>query len=132
MKVKNIKSFIDFYSSMGISLRIEKIDRKNLSNLKNLNDLDIKESENSITEGSKNDLKIIYDRILNLDCNLKDIATNMVLNDGKFDSEIMFVGEAPGAEEDKLGKPFVGQAGKLLDEMFNYIGLRAFCSTRGG
>ena len=47
----------------------------------------------------------------------------MVLNDGKFDSEIMFVGEAPGAEEDKLGKPFVGQAGKLLDQMLNCIGL---------
>ena len=31
--------------------------------------------------------------------------------------------EAPGEEEDKIGKPFVGQAGKLLDEMFNYIGL---------
>ena len=123
MKVKNIKSFIDFYSSMGISLEIEKIERKNLSNLKNPHDLHTSKSENCLTEHSTNDLKVIYDRILNLDCNLKDIATNMVLNDGKFDSEIMFVGEAPGAEEDKLGKPFVGQAGKLLDQMLNCIGL---------
>ena len=120
MKVKNIKSFIDFYSSMGISLEIEKIERKNLSNLKNPYDLHTSKSENCLTKHSTNDLKVIYDRILNLDCNLKDIATNMVLNDGKFDSEIMFVGEAPGAEEDKLGKPFVGQAGKLLDQMLNH------------
>ena len=35
----------------------------------------------------------------------------------------MLIGEAPGAEEDKTGKPFVGQAGKLLDKMLNFIGL---------
>ena len=33
----------------------------------------------------------------------------------------MVIGEAPGAEEDKIGKPFVGEAGKLLDKMFSYI-----------
>ena len=35
----------------------------------------------------------------------------------------MVIGEAPGAEEDKMGKPFVGEAGKLLDKMFKFISL---------
>ena len=54
---------------------------------------------------------------------LKDIATNIVFSDGQHNSKIMLIGEAPGAEEDKTGKPFVGQAGKLLDKMLNFIGL---------
>ncbi len=123
MKVKNIKSFIDFYSSMGISLKIGKVERKKLSSLNTLSEFDAKKTKINSTLHSKNDLKVILDKILNLDCNLKDIATNVVLSDGNFDSEIMFIGEAPGAEEDKLGKPFVGQAGKLLDNMLNFIGL---------
>ena len=123
MKVKNIKSFIDFYSSMGISLKIGKVERKKLSSLNTLSKFDAKKTKINSTLHSKNDLKVILDKILNLDCNLKDIATNVVLSDGNFDSEIMFIGEAPGAEEDKLGKPFVGQAGKLLDNMLNFIGL---------
>ena len=42
---------------------------------------------------------------------------------GNADAELMFVGEAPGANEDRLGLPFVGQAGKLLDKLLNEIGL---------
>ena len=57
-------------------------------------------------------------------CDLKDIATNLVFNDGNIDSEIMLIGEAPGAEEDRTGKPFVGEAGKLLDKMLSLIELK--------
>ncbi|WP_342239216.1 uracil-DNA glycosylase [Inquilinus sp. OTU3971] len=56
-------------------------------------------------------------------CGLKATATQMVFADGNPDSDIMIVGEAPGAEEDRLGKPFVGQSGKLLDRMLAAIGL---------
>ncbi len=42
---------------------------------------------------------------------------------GNADAELMFVGEAPGANEDRLGLPFVGQAGKLLDKLLDEIGL---------
>jgi DNA polymerase len=50
-------------------------------------------------------------------------AKQLVFADGNPDSEIVFIGEAPGAKEDELGKPFVGAAGKFLDEMLAGIGL---------
>ena len=54
---------------------------------------------------------------------LKKLATNTVFADGNPDSRIMFIGEAPGHDEDKAGLPFVGRAGKLLDKMMAAIGL---------
>ncbi|HSH31849.1 MAG TPA: uracil-DNA glycosylase [Candidatus Saccharimonadales bacterium] len=54
---------------------------------------------------------------------LREGATQLVFADGSADVEIMFVGEAPGANEDKQGKPFVGAAGKFLNEMLSGIGL---------
>jgi len=56
-------------------------------------------------------------------CPLKATATNLCLYDGNPDSRIMIIGEAPGAQEDRQGKPFVGPAGQLLDRMLAAIGL---------
>ncbi len=56
-------------------------------------------------------------------CTLKRGATNTVFADGTPSHKIMFIGEAPGREEDRMGKPFVGRAGKLLDKMLASIGL---------
>ena len=56
-------------------------------------------------------------------CALKNNAIQSVFSDGNPSSKIMFIGEAPGADEDKYGKPFVGRAGKLLDNMIASIGL---------
>ena len=56
-------------------------------------------------------------------CSLKKTAANTVFSDGNPDSDIMLIGEAPGADEDRIGKPFVGQAGQLLDRMFGAIDL---------
>jgi len=55
-------------------------------------------------------------------CNLKNTATNTVFGDGAQDAKIMLIGEAPGADEDRQGKPFVGRCGKLLDKMLAAIG----------
>src|SRR4051795_8297163 len=49
--------------------------------------------------------------------------TTVVFGSGHADADLMFVGEAPGANEDKQGLPFVGQAGKLLDQLLGEIGL---------
>jgi uracil-DNA glycosylase len=57
-------------------------------------------------------------------CPLAETRTKLVFGAGNADAELMFVGEAPGAEEDRQGKPFVGRAGKLLDELLEEIGLR--------
>ncbi len=56
-------------------------------------------------------------------CALKKTATNLVFADGNPAARIMFVGEAPGADEDRAGKPFVGVSGQLLDRMLSWIGL---------
>lgn len=56
-------------------------------------------------------------------CPLANTRKNMVFGVGAKDSEIMFVGEGPGAQEDLQGEPFVGAAGKLLDDMLAIIDL---------
>ena len=56
-------------------------------------------------------------------CSLKNNATNMVFSDGNPKSKIMIIGEAPGANEDEEGLPFVGRAGALLDKMLAAIDL---------
>ncbi len=55
---------------------------------------------------------------------LKDGATQLVFGEGSPDAEIVMVGEAPGKNEDLLGRPFVGAAGKFLDQMLEMIGLQ--------
>ena len=56
------------------------------------------------------------------ECNLKKTAKNLVFFDGNKDSNLMLIGEAPGRDEDILGKPFVGKAGKLLNKMMSSVG----------
>ena len=57
-------------------------------------------------------------------CGLADTRTNVVFGVGDPRAEVLLVGEAPGASEDRQGEPFVGAAGKLLDDMLAMIGLR--------
>jgi DNA polymerase len=56
-------------------------------------------------------------------CALKRTAKNTVFADGVAGAPVMIVGEAPGADEDRLGKPFVGVSGQLMDRMFEAIGM---------
>jgi DNA polymerase len=57
-------------------------------------------------------------------CNLKNTAASTVFGQGNNNAQIMFIGEAPGADEDRLGAPFVGRCGKLLDKMFDAIKIK--------
>jgi uracil-DNA glycosylase family 4 len=57
-------------------------------------------------------------------CALKKTATNLVFVDGNPKAEVLFIGEGPGAEEDRQGVPFVGPSGRLLDKMLESIGLK--------
>jgi DNA polymerase len=57
-------------------------------------------------------------------CGLHKTRTQTVFGVGDENADWMLIGEAPGAEEDRLGEPFVGQAGKLLDNMLGAIGLK--------
>ena len=77
-----------------------------------------------ISEDKSNNLELLKKSIIELkNCNLKRQAKNMVFCDGNPKSKIMLVGEAPGANEDQEGLPFVGRAGMLLDKMLAAINL---------
>lgn len=56
-------------------------------------------------------------------CALSDTRKNVVFGMGNTEAEVLFIGEGPGANEDEQGLPFVGAAGKLLDDMLEMIGL---------
>ncbi len=84
----------------------------------------------TIAQGAKElaaaaaDLPALAEALANFDgCALRETATNLVFADGNPDADVMFIGEAPGADEDRQGLPFVGMAGKLLDLMLASIGL---------
>ena len=69
-------------------------------------------------------LKAVYEEARGcVRCPLHQTRTQVVFGAGNADAELMFIGEAPGANEDRLGLPFVGQAGKLLDKLLGEIGL---------
>ena len=81
--------------------------------------------DNFEISGNKADnLEKLKESIQNIqNCSLKNNATNMVFSDGNPKSRIMLIGEAPGANEDEEGLPFVGRAGSLLDKMLASINL---------
>ncbi len=62
--------------------------------------------------------------ILECPCSLRETAIQAVPGDGNPDADIMFIGEAPGKNEDEQGKPFVGAAGKFLSQMLATINLK--------
>src|SRR5918997_4829409 len=69
-------------------------------------------------------LVALYHRLRDChDCPLKESRTKLVFGAGNADADVMFVGEAPGQQEDLEGLPFVGRAGQLLNELLHEIGL---------
>ena len=70
------------------------------------------------------DLEALRACLLDFDgCALKRTATNTVFGEGPADARLMIIGEAPGADEDRQGRPFVGPSGRLLERMLAAIGL---------
>ena len=69
-------------------------------------------------------LKTVYDEARDcVACPLHETRTTVVFGAGNADADLMFIGEAPGANEDRMGLPFVGQAGKLLDRLLEEIAM---------
>lgn len=76
-------------------------------------------------EQRREELKLVFEQARGC-VRCSDLAatrTQVVFGAGNADADLMFVGEAPGANEDRMGLPFVGQAGKLLDQLLGEIGL---------
>jgi uracil-DNA glycosylase len=77
--------------------------------------------EAAVTAANLDDLRALLDRFEG--CTLRATASRLVFADGNPAGRVMFVGEAPGRDEDIQGLPFVGRSGKLLDLMLAAIGL---------
>ncbi len=80
----------------------------------------------SFSESSNNKISTLAElkeAMAKVDISIKHCATNMVFGMGNTKANILLLGEAPGAEEDKQGLPFVGQSGQLLDKVLAAIGL---------
>ena len=83
-----------------------------------------KKNNFGIAKNKAQNLQLLKKSILNIkNCELKKKATNIVFSDGNPNSKIMIIGEAPGANEDQEGTPFVGRAGILLNKMLMAINL---------
>ena len=82
--------------------------------------------ENHISQRNKQDLLENLKKQLNSidNCKLKSNSKNIVLGEGNIDSPIMLIGEAPGEIEDKVGNPFKGESGELLDKMLIAINIK--------
>ena len=80
-------------------------------------------SKNGLADKSKllNSLRSKIEKVEN--CDLKKNANRIVFGDGNINSIIMIIGEGPGQKEDELGKPFVGEAGNLLNKMLRAINI---------
>ena len=113
-KKKYASVLLNYYKSFGVETHIQNKPRKRFESC-----FSGKKNENSL----KTKLTNLKKEIINLDCELKFKAKNFVFFDGITNSNVMIIGEAPGFEEDKIGKPFVGAAGKKLDQMINAIDL---------
>ena len=69
-------------------------------------------------------LENLKNKILNIDnCDLKNNSKQIVFSDGSYESPVMIIGEGPGQKEDEIGKPFVGDAGILLNKMLKAINI---------
>ena len=109
LRENGISNFLnDFPNNFYSDIIIKNKDQESIAN--NLDDI-----------SSLNQLKNFIN--LSTNCSLKQYANKTVFADGNPSSKIMFIGEAPGEDEDKIGKPFVGLAGQLLNKMIAAINL---------
>ena len=118
MMKKNINqkiiSIIEYYKMINLDMIISNDPITRYKREKNIN----------FVSDKREKLNILKKKIENIkNCNLKKAANKMVFSDGNINSKIMLVGEGPGAQEDRMGLPFVGAAGKLLDKMLDAINL---------
>ena len=119
-EVLKVLGFEEFYSQIK---SVSKEDSKNFNDKEN-------PAQEDISVPSEGNLKIkLLEELFeaNKDCCRCDLCksrTQIVFFDGNPDSRIMFVGEAPGEEEDKKGKPFVGRAGQYLNKVLEKVSLK--------
>ncbi len=114
------KKNLEFIMNSGINYFLQDSPRIWFDSVSNSSSSTI-EYEN---EDKTNKIQNIIKKIHSHDSQLKKGAKNLVVYDGSLDSKVMFIGEAPGRDEDALGLPFVGKAGRLFNKMLEAINLK--------
>ena len=122
MSINSNLSYLNYLKQSGVINFLQNLPNKHYNAANNEKNPDKSLLSNSIDNiNSLNQLELYIKESNN--CLLKNQAKQAVFADGNSSSKIMLIGEAPGAEEDNVGKPFVGAAGKLLDKMLAAIKL---------
>ena len=114
------KKYLEFIKNSGLNYFLQDTPRNWFESAENSSFGSLKDIDNDKL------LKIhqIVEKIKVLDTQLKNTAKNLVVYDGSIDAKVMFIGEAPGRDEDMQGLPFVGKAGQLLNKMLAAINLK--------
>tara|TARA_B100000676_G_scaffold183748_1_gene180687 strand:+ start:1103 stop:1813 length:711 start_codon:yes stop_codon:yes gene_type:complete len=114
------KKNLEFIKNAGVNYFLQDTARNWFENPTNSSSKQI----NDMNGDKSQKISQIIDKIKNFDTPLKKTAKNLVVYDGSFDAKVMFIGEAPGRDEDTQGLPFVGRAGQLLNKMLSAINLK--------
>lgn len=126
--VKDIKSVLEFYQALGFErLPIKTVDSSQYSVVsKNQKQSAISSRITNLASSEKIvALKALREEIGDCQrCKLSKGRTNIVFGEGNVDAEVMFIGEGPGMEEDRQGRPFVGDAGQLLTKLIEKMGFK--------
>ena len=112
------KKYLEYIKNSGVNYFLQEEPRNWLES-ESKHHLKTTNNDNKIKK-----IQELIEKIRSHSSPLKETAKNLVVYDGNLDSKVMFIGEAPGRDEDLNGLPFVGNAGKLLNKMLAAINLK--------
>ena len=114
------KKYLEFMKNSGVKYFLQENPRNWYKNNQDM-PLDVNKKQN-VEKHIK--IQELITKIKSHNSPLKNNAKNLVVYDGNLDAKVMFIGEAPGRDEDIQGIPFIGRAGQLLDKMLSAIELK--------
>ncbi len=138
---RDIKSFIEYYKeyfTVGMAISESALSESTIISAVSIKPAAISDDNSNMRNKSESNskhgmppdksasLKFLKDVSVNkcVKCKLSETRKNIVFGEGSPESKLMFIGEAPGAEEDNTGRPFVGRAGQLLTKIIESINLK--------
>ena len=113
------KKNLEFIKNSGVNYFLQDSPRNWFEDNKKKDQIDNNNEKNKLK-----DIQLLIKNIKNHKSPLEKSAKNLVVYDGNLNAKIMFIGEAPGRDEDEQGSPFVGRAGQLLNKMLKAIKLQ--------
>ena len=114
------KKILEFIKNSGVNYFLQESPRNWFENTNKINLQDT----NNVDNYKLSKIQSVIKNIEKHQTNLQESANKLVVYDGSLDAKVMFIGEAPGRDEDEQGIPFVGKAGQLLNKMLAAIKLK--------